>query len=267
MALTTSSRCTRATVACDRPSQLRNVAASRRAPAMRCCACLPPVHPDQAETLTRRATLVFLGSLTLSLSSQRQANAIQGSTAGRIPGISPEPDEAGFYTYTRPEGKSGGHGVGWSEIPRYSFKVPEGWQETPVSIADLGGTEIDLRFNSKEQGSLQVVVAPVLRFADVGFNADVRIEKLGPPDRIIAGFHPELFGRPMDDEDLVATAVKDKGGLKYYEWELKDHHLVSATAVGNRLFIIATTCNSRQWKKFQSNVRAIQESFIVPNNA
>ena len=37
------------------------------------------------------------------------------------------------------------HGVGWSEIPRYSFKVPVGWEETAVSIADLGGTEIDLR--------------------------------------------------------------------------------------------------------------------------
>ncbi len=48
----------------------------------------------------------------------------------------------GFMTYTRPEGKSGGHGVGWSEIPRYTFKVPQGWQESPVSIADLGGTEV-----------------------------------------------------------------------------------------------------------------------------
>lgn len=33
-------------------------------------------------------------------------------------------------------------GVGWSEMPRYSFRVPAGWEETPVSIADLGGTEV-----------------------------------------------------------------------------------------------------------------------------
>lgn len=31
--------------------------------------------------------------------------------------------------------------------------------------------QIDLRFSSPDQGNLQVVVAPVLRFADVGFNA------------------------------------------------------------------------------------------------
>lgn len=62
--------------------------------------------------------------------------------AAAAAGLAPEPDATGFYTYTRPEGKSGGHGVGWSEVPRYTFKVPEGWQETPVSIADLGGTEV-----------------------------------------------------------------------------------------------------------------------------
>ncbi|GIL48056.1 hypothetical protein Vafri_4764 [Volvox africanus] len=73
--------------------------------------------------------------------------------------------------YVRPEGKSGGHGVGWSEIPPYKFRVPKGWEEIPVSIADLGGTEIDLRYQNKEQGDLAVVVAPVLRFMDVGFNA------------------------------------------------------------------------------------------------
>ncbi len=40
------------------------------------------------------------------------------------------------------QGKSGGHGVGWSEIPAYKFKVPATWEERPVSIADLGGTEV-----------------------------------------------------------------------------------------------------------------------------
>ena len=33
-----------------------------------------------------------------------------------------------------------------------------------------------LRYSSKEQGEIAVIVAPVLRFVDVGFNASVRIE-------------------------------------------------------------------------------------------
>lgn len=40
--------------------------------------------------------------------------------------MSKEADAEGYYSYIRPEGKSGGHGVGWSEIPRYEFKVPAG---------------------------------------------------------------------------------------------------------------------------------------------
>lgn len=54
--------------------------------------------------------------------------------------------------------------------------------------------QIDLRFANKDEGKLQVVVAPVLRFADVGFNADVRIDQLNRPEAIITGFAPELFG-------------------------------------------------------------------------
>ncbi|KAG5536090.1 hypothetical protein RHGRI_023766 [Rhododendron griersonianum] len=32
--------------------------------------------------------------------------------------------------------------------------------EVPVSIADLGGTEIDLRFSSSKEGRISVIVAP-----------------------------------------------------------------------------------------------------------
>ncbi|GFH32318.1 PsbP domain-containing protein, partial [Haematococcus lacustris] len=53
------------------------------------------------------------------------------------------------------------------EAMAYAFKVPGGWGEVPVSIADLGGTEIDLRYSSREQGEVTVVVAPVMRFADI----------------------------------------------------------------------------------------------------
>ena len=54
----------------------------------------------------------------------------------------PQADADGYFEYLRPEGKSGGHGIGWSEIPRYGFRVAPGWQEVATSIADLGGTEV-----------------------------------------------------------------------------------------------------------------------------
>lgn len=47
--------------------------------------------------------------------------------------------------------------------------------------------QIDLRYADAKQGDVIVVVAPVLRFKDVGFNANVSLEDLGPPDRLISG--------------------------------------------------------------------------------
>lgn len=190
------------------------------------------------------------------------SEAIQGMTAGRIPGIT-GPDAEGRFTYTRPEGKAGSHGVGWSELPRYQFEVPSGWDEKPVSIADLGGTEIDLRFENIDEGSLQVVVAPVLRFMDVGYNASVNIEDINTPDKIIAGFAPELYGAPLQEDDVIETEVEQVDGLYYYRWSVKPHHLVSATAVGNRLIILSTTSNSRQWRRGKDNLKRIQNSFKV----
>lgn len=225
---------------------------------------------------TRRAALAAaaLSSFAaFTLHHPRPALAVQGLTAGRIPGLSAKPDANGKFEYRRPEGKSGGHGVGWSEIPRYGFKVPAGWEETPVSIADLGGTEIDLRFGGAD-GQLSVVVAPVLRFIDVGFNADVRIEEIGPPDRIVAGFAPELFGAPLQEGDTLETDVEKKGELTYYTYVLKPpaggpggnvggRRLVAATAFKNRLFLLAASANPRQWRRAEAELRDIVKSFNV----
>ena len=152
----------------------------------------------------------------------------------------------------------------WSGC-RYSFKIPEGWEEVPVSIADLGGTEIDLRYNREDSGSLQVVVAPVLRFLDVGFNASVGLEELGPPQKIIEGFYPELYGTPLLDGDVLDTEVMRKDGLTYYLYDIKPHRLVTISAVGNRVFILATNSNSRQWRRGADELRVIQHSFYVPS--
>lgn len=78
--------------------------------------------------------------------------------------------------------------------------------------------QIDLRYGNPKQGELSVVVAPVLRFLDIGFNANIKIEDVGPPDKLINGFAPELFGGPLNDEDVLSTATVIKDGRSYYEW-------------------------------------------------
>lgn len=76
------------------------------------------------------------------------------------------------------------------------------------------------------------------------------MEFLGPPDKIIAGFGPELFGAPLNDGDVTDTTVYKKGNDTYYQWDLKPHRKVVATATGNRVCphsssVIASTGFSR----------------------
>ncbi|XVE55212.1 hypothetical protein DITRI_Ditri03aG0141400 [Diplodiscus trichospermus] len=193
--------------------------------------------------LGRRSVLVsgisVASSAVLGFPGEGLAVVKQGLLAGRIPGLS-EPDEQGWRTYRRPDDKSGGHGVGWSPIIPYAFSVPEDWEEVPVSIADLGGTEIDLRFASSKEGRLFVIVAPVLRFADnLGQNAT--IEKIGPPEKVINAFGPEVIGENVEGKVLsINTAEHD--GRMYYQYELEPPHaLITATAAGNRLYLFGVT--------------------------
>ena len=219
----------------------------------------------------RRAVLsgVPLAIAGLAMNTQ-QASAIQGLVAGRLPGLS-EVDSDGFCKYTRPEGKSGGHGVGWSEIPPYSFKVPDGWDEKPTSIADLGGAEVDLRFQGTE-GDLAVIVAPVLRFRDVGFNADINLDEIfdGGPKQLITGFAPEITGEPLEDENLLRMEKVTANNLPKYQYEilggdkLPGHHLlISATATKNRVYIITVNASANQWRKNKDKLLKIAESFAV----
>ncbi|KAL8459358.1 hypothetical protein ACS0TY_036735 [Phlomoides rotata] len=185
----------------------------------------------------------------------------QGLLAGRVPGLS-EPNEQGWRTYTRPEDKSGGHGVGWSPIIPYKFSVPEDWDEVPVSIADLGGTEIDLRFASPKEGRLSVIVAPVLRFADdIGDNAT--IERIGTPEKVINAFGPEVIGENVEGK-VLSSEVAEHSGRKYYQFELEPPHvLITATAAGNRLYLFNVTGKGLQWKKHYKDLKRIADSFRV----
>ena len=162
-------------------------------------------------------------------------------------------------------GKSGGHGVGWTEIPTYFFDVPDGAEEVPVSIADGGGTEIDLRFKGDRVGACQVVLAPVARFAD--FPAGASIVDLGPPDRMVKGFAPELLGAPLEDRQILSTTVVDKAddGLPYYQFEvstpLVPHGIIAMTAYKGRVFILATSQNATQHRRYPEAWARAAESF------
>ncbi|KAK6131070.1 hypothetical protein DH2020_035188 [Rehmannia glutinosa] len=215
--------------------------------------------------INRRAAIAsgvaLVSSTVFGFPREGLAVVKQGLLAGRVPGLS-EPDEQGWRTYQRPEDKSGGHGVGWSPIIPYAFSVPQEWDEVPVSIADLGGTEIDLRFASPKQGRLFVIVAPVLRFADnLGDNAT--IERIGTPEKVINAFGPEVIGENVEGK-IISSEVAEHSGRTYYQFELEPPHvLITATAAGNRLYLFNVTGNGLQWKKHYKDLKRIANSFQV----
>ncbi|XP_010539698.1 PREDICTED: psbP domain-containing protein 4, chloroplastic [Tarenaya hassleriana] len=218
-----------------------------------------------ARVLSRRLAMASGLSLVLStvLGYPGEGFAVvkQGLLAGRIPGLS-EPDEEGWRTYRRPDEKSGGHGVGWSPIIPYAFSVPQDWEEVPVSIADLGGTEIDLRFASPKEGRLFVIVAPVLRFAD-NLGDDATIEKIGPPEKVISAFGPEVIGENVEGK-VLSSSVAEHSGRTYYQFELEPPHvLITATAAGNRLYLFSVTGSGLQWKRHYKDLKKIADSFRV----
>lgn len=199
-------------------------------------------------------------------------------TAGRIPGFSRADDE-GFRLYSRPEGKSGGHGVGWSEITPYIFRATESWKEAPVSIADPAGTEIDAKFESGNDGEMKIILAPILRFSNKVVaslhwfvaNASLtqaEIEVIDLKDLVslesfIKGFAPELIGRPVQDNDILHSDEIEVEGRTYYNYEFADHSLVSATAWNKRVYICLITCSSLQWRKSKDRNVALLKSFKV----
>ncbi|XP_043725462.1 psbP domain-containing protein 4, chloroplastic [Telopea speciosissima] len=214
---------------------------------------------------TRRSAMVsgvsLVSAAVLSFPGDGLGVVKQGLLAGRIPGLS-EPDDKGWRTYRRPDEKSGGHGVGWSPIIPYTFSVPQDWEEVPVSIADLGGTEIDLRFGSSKEGRLFVIVAPVLRFAD-DLGGDATIEKIGPPDKVINAFGPEVIGENVEGK-VLNMGVEQHSGRTYYQYELEPPHaLITATAAGNRLYLFNVTASGLQWKRHYQDLKRIADSFRV----
>ncbi|GFZ09895.1 exostosin family protein [Actinidia rufa] len=106
-------------------------------------------------------------------------------------------------------------------IPR-TFSVP-------VSIADLGSIEIDLRFASSKGGRVFVIVASILRFAD-NLGDDAKIKLIGPPERVISAFGPEVIGENLEGKSKPPLFVQC-----YCKWSTMEEALqgFEEDSVGN----------------------------------
>ena len=71
------------------------------------------------------------------------------------------------------------------------------------------------------------------------------IEAIGSPEIVIDAFGPEIIGQNVEGK-VKDTDVKEYGGRKYYQFELDGPHvLISATAAGNRLYLMSVSANGK----------------------
>lgn len=46
----------------------------------------------------------------------------------------------------------------------------------------------------------------------------VSIQMIGTPQKVIEGFGPELFGKPLDEDDILEQDEFESDGMLYYRW-------------------------------------------------
>lgn len=70
---------------------------------------------------------------------------------------------------------------------------------------------------------------------------EAEIEKIGPPDKVISAFGPEVIGENVEGK-VLSMEVVEHSGRTYYQFELEPPHvLITATAAGNRLYLFNVT--------------------------
>lgn len=81
------------------------------------------------------------------------------------------------------------------------------------------------------------------QFNHADADENVKIENIGPPEKVIYAFGPELIGQNVEGK-VKSAGVKEHSGRTYYQYELEGPHaLVSATAAGNRLYLMTVSGN------------------------
>ena len=77
----------------------------------------------------------------------------------------------------------------------------------------------------------------------IGLGDNAKIELIGPPDKVINAFGPEVIGENVEGK-VISMNVAEHSGRTYYQYELEPPHaLITATAAGNRLYLFNVTAS------------------------
>lgn len=89
---------------------------------------------------------------------------------------------------------------------------------------------------------------------DSDLGDDAKTEQIGPPEKVISAFGPEVIGENVEGK-VLSMEEADRSGRKYYQFELKPRHvlitaaadvLITAAAAGNRLNLFGVTASGKK---------------------
>ena len=90
-------------------------------------------------------------------------------------------------------------------------------------------------------------------FAAIGDHAT--IQAVGTPDKVINAFGPEIIGQNVEGK-VKSMDVKEYDGRTYYQFELNGPHvIITATAAGNRLYLMSVSANGTRDTKILSHLK------------
>lgn len=81
--------------------------------------------------------------------------------------------------------------------------------------------------------------------------------------QVIEGFGTELFETPVEEESIEDIQKWQDSGLTFYKYKLTPRRLVTATAVKNRVLLLAIGASAVQWRRAGDKLDEIASSLKV----
>lgn len=158
------------------------------------------------------------------------------------------------------------------------FSMPGSWiRRTVANIlsgnycqprCDEPWTEV--LFTDPQEGSLQVIVAPLNKLSRQSLAEGESIDKVGTMEGIINALGPNITGNTIEEEEVVSSEAKTIDGVTYYWYTLDtpyaktgQHQVATIAAKDNAVFVLAVSASDKQWSQNKGNIRTIAESFRI----
>lgn len=100
----------------------------------------------------------------------------------------------------------------------------------------------------------------------IDIDGEATIQQIGPPERVIDAFGPEVVGENVEGK-VLAMETAEYSGRTYYQFELESPHaLITAAAAGNRLYLFNVTGSGDYYiklqKKFQVSILILLQTHV-----